>query len=456
MVQIVISSLPPLPIGTGSASPKGTDLTVGVDVTDLTEAATGTTNKYTRSEELNFSLGALGLTTYTAALVASTTALTVTYANGTLGVGATLTNAGAQAALVIDGVTLVVGKRVLIKDQVSQFQNGLYVVTNIGSVSSNWVLTRSLDYDEAADVVQYGVVLANQGTANAGLLYQETGPGPFIMGTTSIIFAQFQAGAISLPVLLADGGTAASLTADNGGIFYSNATTGAILAGTATAGQMLQSGASSTPSWTTSTWPTTTSVNQILFSSSSNVVGGITTANDGILVTSAAGVPSIGNTVGAGLTMPSVTFDSTTGIVGTTTNDAAASLSVGSLVSSVIAAASAVSLTTATPANVTSISLTAGDWDVWGNVSFISAATTNVVQARGWISETSVTLPDSSLYSGVQNAASGIVPVNEFGFGVPGFRISLASTTTVYLSTTSVFSVDTLTVCGGIYARRRR
>lgn len=51
------------------------------------------------------------------------------------------------------------------------------------------------------------------------------------------------------PVVLANGGTNASLTASNGGIFYSSSTAGAILAGTATAGLALVSGASTTPSW---------------------------------------------------------------------------------------------------------------------------------------------------------------------------------------------------------------
>lgn len=51
-----------------------------------------------------------------ACLVATTANLTATYTNGTSGVGATLTNSGTQAALVIDGVTLAVGNRVLVKD----------------------------------------------------------------------------------------------------------------------------------------------------------------------------------------------------------------------------------------------------------------------------------------------------------------------------------------------------
>ena len=456
MVQIAISSLPPLPPITGSGTPLGTDLIPGVDTSDLAESLAGTTKKYTRAASFNYELEALGLTTYTAVLAASTGALTATYDNGTLGVGATLTNAGAQVILTLDGVTLALGDRVLIKDQVSTFQNGIYFVSSVGSTSSNWVLIRALDFNQAADIVQYGVMLVNAGTVNQSTLYQEVSPGPFLMGTTAITFSRFQAGAISLPVPLSAGGTQASLTANNGGIFYSNATKGAILSGTAVAGRMLQSGASSAPAWSTATYPAITNINRILYSSAANTIGQITTSLNGILVTDGSGVPSIGNTVGAGLTMPSVTFSSTTGIVGTTTNDSAPAGSVGYFLSDIVPVASAVSLTTATPADVLSINLDAGDWDVWGNISFIPAATTNVVQARAWISDTSATLPDAAFYSGIQNTAAGVVPASTFGFCVPCVRVSVAAPTTYYLSCTSAFSVDTLAACGALYARVRR
>ena len=87
-------------------------------------------------------------------LVATIANLTATYANGTSGVGATLTNSGAQAALTIDGVALVVGNRVLVKDQATGLQNGIYTVTNVGSVSTNWILTRASDYDVVAQTVR--------------------------------------------------------------------------------------------------------------------------------------------------------------------------------------------------------------------------------------------------------------------------------------------------------------
>jgi len=96
---------------------------------------------------------------------------------------------------------------------------------------------------------------------------------------------------------LTRGGSNASLTASNGGIVYSTASAMAILAGTATANQMLLSGASGAPSWSTATHPATTTINQILYSSAANVISGLATANSGVLVTSAGGVPSISTTL---------------------------------------------------------------------------------------------------------------------------------------------------------------
>ncbi len=95
-----------------------------------------------------------------------------------------------------------------------------------------------------------------------------------------------------LPTSLALGGTNAALTASNGGIFYSTASAGAILSGTATAQQIVLSGSSSAPSWSTATYPSTTTANQLLYSSSNNVVGGLSTTGSACLVTNSSGVPS--------------------------------------------------------------------------------------------------------------------------------------------------------------------
>lgn len=132
-----------------------------------------------------------GLTPLTACRVASTAALTVTYSNGTAGVGATLTNAATQAAIVIDGVTLSVSDRVLIKDQAAQLQNGVYTVTNVGSGATNWILTRATDFNSSTNIIEGSFTNITAGTANTGEVWLETGSGPFTIGTTAIIFTLF-------------------------------------------------------------------------------------------------------------------------------------------------------------------------------------------------------------------------------------------------------------------------
>ena len=93
-----------------------------------------------------------GFNVLTAAYVATTANLTASYSNGAAGVGATLTNSGTQVALTIDGIAVSASQRVLVKNQTSEAQNGIYTVTDIGSGSTNWVLTRATDYDTAAEI----------------------------------------------------------------------------------------------------------------------------------------------------------------------------------------------------------------------------------------------------------------------------------------------------------------
>jgi hypothetical protein len=127
--------------------------------------------------------------------VESPIALTATYNNGASGVGATLTNAGTQVALVLDGVTVAVNDRVLIYQQANQTQNGIYVVTNVGSVSTNWVLTRSSDADtyvinSANGLSEGSTVFVQQGATSAGDTYTCNTSGVITFGTTNITFVQ--------------------------------------------------------------------------------------------------------------------------------------------------------------------------------------------------------------------------------------------------------------------------
>lgn len=111
--------------------------------------------------------------------------------------------------------------------------------------------------------------------------------------TTALLAATSITAGWTGQLALTRGGSNASLTASNGGIVYSTASAMAILSGTATANQVLLSGSSTTPAWSTATYPATTTINQLLYSSSANVVAGLATANGGMLNASSSGVPSV-------------------------------------------------------------------------------------------------------------------------------------------------------------------
>ena len=134
-----------------------------------------------------------GLDVKASVKAASTTALTVTYSNGSSGVGATLTNAGTQAALTLDSIALSVGDRVLIKNQASALQNGVYTVTTVGTISTNWVLTRATDFDNSPGLeVGPGIFFfVEQGTTQADNGYVITSDAAITIGTTAIDFVQF-------------------------------------------------------------------------------------------------------------------------------------------------------------------------------------------------------------------------------------------------------------------------
>lgn len=143
------------------------------------------------------------------------------------------------------------------------------------------------------------------------------------------------------------------------------------------------------------------------------------------------------------------------GKVGTATNDSAAAGEVGEYISSSVAVGSATALTTTVTKNVTSISLTAGDWDVFGNVFVHGTSTTNFNTMAGCANTSSATYDATR---GFYHVAAPFVPGVAFdiGFAIPQNRLSIASTTTVYLVANASFSASTLSAYGFIGARRVR
>ena len=146
-------------------------------------------------------------------------------------------------------------------------------------------------------------------------------------------------------------------------------------------------------------------------------------------------------------------------IPGTATNDAASAGNIGEYVSSTLLIGSAVSLSNGTAADVTSISLTAGDWDVWGSVFFSPQTTTSITQFFGWTSATSATqptFPNNGAVFVTSYAAGTVFGTSNNSFNIGMQRITLSSTTTIYLSAKAAFSVSSLNAYGFIGARRVR
>ncbi len=144
---------------------------------------------------------------------------TPTYANGSSGVGATLT-AGSNAALLIDGANPSVADIVLIKNQASTTgctvanagcQNGIYTVTATGDGSNPYVLTRATYFDQSSEMLIGSYTLITAGTANVGSAWTLAATVTTV-GTTPVTFNQFST-------------TSGTVTGGGGGIVPSSGST---------------------------------------------------------------------------------------------------------------------------------------------------------------------------------------------------------------------------------------
>jgi hypothetical protein len=138
-----------------------------------------------------------GLNFHAAVHAATTANLDATYANGTGGIGATLT-ANSNGALVVDGHTMATDERLLVKNQTTGAQNGIYVVTATGDGSNPFILTRATDADNSpSGELAYGdFCFVQTGTVNAGFGYIVNTTGSITVGTTAISYVQFNAGQV--------------------------------------------------------------------------------------------------------------------------------------------------------------------------------------------------------------------------------------------------------------------
>lgn len=139
-----------------------------------------------------------GINFHQAVHVATTANLSADYNNGTDGVGATLTAAANAAWPTIDGHTSFTQyDRILIKDQTDSKQNGIYILSDLGSVSSKWILTRASDADNNpnGEMKNGDFVLVLNGTVNASYGFvNNSATNPIVIGTDNITYTQFNAG----------------------------------------------------------------------------------------------------------------------------------------------------------------------------------------------------------------------------------------------------------------------
>lgn len=149
------------------------------------------------------------------------------YSNGSSGAGATLTASG-NGALSVDGQAVAAGQRILVKNEATAANNGIYVVSNAGSGTAAYVLTRATDMDQAGKIGP-GILVpvkapagVTAGAVNDQKIFLSTAPSSFTVGTSSLNFtlvgSSYTADETTLhlsgttfsliaPVSLANGGT---------------------------------------------------------------------------------------------------------------------------------------------------------------------------------------------------------------------------------------------------------
>lgn len=238
------------------------------DITGTNTVTTSATHSLSVGDQIwLYSTAGNGLSTNTAYFVYSTPAsntltLSLTYGGAQItgltnasglsyatransGVGATLTNSGAQAALSLDGVSLSLNDRVMVRLQTNGFENGVYTVTTVGSGSTNWVLTRATDSNKVNPADPDGVgtgdyYFTQSGTLNAGDSHVlTTEPNTMIIGYTTLTYTQFSGsvdytGGTNITVAGQTISVSGTIAATLGGTGTSTVTTGDLLYGSAT------------------------------------------------------------------------------------------------------------------------------------------------------------------------------------------------------------------------------
>jgi hypothetical protein len=152
----------------------------------------------------------------------------------------------------------------------------------------------------------------------------------------------------------------------------------------------------------------------------------------------------------------SINFDNHAnhGVVGTGTNDDANTGLVGEYRSNNLSSGSALSLTNNVAANVIGVSLTAGDWDVDGHLQIILSVGSGNIQS--WIGTTASPVVPTDTGNGARTIYTSSSATSNWMGSCGPFRVSITTTTTVYLVAFSNFTSGTAAANGFIRARQVR
>ena len=273
----------------------------------------------------------------------------VTVANITLSGG---------APAVVDGVTLVEDDRVLVTAQSTGTQNGLYIVSAVGT-GSNGTWVRTSDGNETGEIEAGMIVMVTEGTVYADTQWKLITDNPIVIGTTTLTFTQnYSANSIS-------GGTSNVAVYSNANVTISSAGTANVLT------------VSSTGVVVTGTVSATGNITGNYILGNGSQLSGIITTVDANTLT--------GNTLSSNVVTSSLTSVGTLGSLSVTGNVAAGNVSATNITGT---------LTTAAQTNITSVG-TLGSLSVTGNITSGNISATNhtgtTVSVTGTVTGASLT-----------------------------------------------------------------
>jgi hypothetical protein len=360
----------------------------------------------------------------------------------------------------VDGVTLVTGDRILIKNQATQTENGIYIVNASGAP------TRTADSNLAAELVGEAVFV-DSGTVNADTGWIQTASAPITLGTTNLVYNQFSGSgtyaagtgltltgntfSLTAPVPVALGGTGLTSVPANGALNIGNGT--GFTRATLTAGTAI-SVTNGSGSITIANTGVTSFTSNTGLSANVSATGAVTVTNTGVL--SAAGTagqvlvngtsgsaqtgaltltlpqsiattsaPTFANITDSGLTAGGAVYAGTSGLLQSTAAMTNGQLLIGSTGASPVAAA----LTAGTAISVTNASgsITIANTGVTSNVAGTGIS---VSGATGAVTITNTGVTSIVAGTGISvSGATGAVTINSTG--VTSVGLSLPSIFTV-------------------------